>query len=309
MLDFVYYPVSAVLWFWHRVFGAVWGPDSGPAWAVAVIFLVFTVRAVLLWPAIRQARTARRMQRLQPRIEALRKKYPGDRQRQALELRQLQQANGVGLLSGCLPALIQAPVFLGLYHVLKSFNRTGTGFGNLGLTPEQNAHTANYVFSATDVQSFLQARLFGVPISVAITTPERMLASFAAYGPVPTVAAIAAVAVPLMLLAGILTHVNARAALARQTSAPTEQAALMNTLMLWVFPFGVLVGGPLLMIAILLYWVGNNLWTFGQQHVIAAWLDRTDDGAPVADPPPTATAPKPGARPAGAKTAGRRRRR
>lgn len=38
MLDFVYYPVSAVLWFWHRVFGFVLGPDNGVAWALAVVF-------------------------------------------------------------------------------------------------------------------------------------------------------------------------------------------------------------------------------------------------------------------------------
>ncbi|MDN5723992.1 MAG: membrane protein insertase YidC, partial [Corynebacterium sp.] len=33
MLDFIYYPISAVLWFWHKVFGFVLGPDSGLSWA------------------------------------------------------------------------------------------------------------------------------------------------------------------------------------------------------------------------------------------------------------------------------------
>ncbi len=43
---------------------------------------------------------------------------------------------------GCLPVLLQVPVFIGLFHVLRSFNRTGTGFGQLGLTPEENASIA-----------------------------------------------------------------------------------------------------------------------------------------------------------------------
>ena len=41
MLNFIYYPVSAIMWFWHKVFGAVpfLGPDNGIAWALAVVFL------------------------------------------------------------------------------------------------------------------------------------------------------------------------------------------------------------------------------------------------------------------------------
>lgn len=45
MLDFIYYPISAVLWFWHKVFGFVLGPDSGLSWALAIIFLVVTIRS------------------------------------------------------------------------------------------------------------------------------------------------------------------------------------------------------------------------------------------------------------------------
>ncbi|MGH3802570.1 MAG: membrane protein insertase YidC, partial [Pseudonocardiaceae bacterium] len=157
MLDFIYYPVSAILWFWHTVFGAIHGPDNGDAWAQPVVFLVCTLRTLLLKPAIKQVRTTRQMQELGPQIKALQKKYAGDRARQATEMQKLQKEHGFNPLMGCLPALVQAPVFIGLYHVLRSFNRTGTGLGQLGMSPEANAHTANYIFSATDVQSFLSA--------------------------------------------------------------------------------------------------------------------------------------------------------
>lgn len=300
MLDFIYYPVSAILWFWHRVFGSILGPDNGFAWALAVVFLVFTLRIFLLESAIRQVRTTRRMQELQPQIKALQKKYAGDRRRQAAEMQKLQQEHGFNPLMGCLPVLVQVPVFIGLYHVLRSFNRTGTGLGQLGMSPEANAATPNYIFSAADVQSFLSARLFGAPISAAITSPEATLASFAPYGGVPTVAGIAAVAIPLMVLASLATHFNARAAIARQDrdTAANPRSAMMNRLTLWIFPVGVLVGGPLLMIAILLYWVSNNVWTYGQQHVVFARMDR-EAAARRSDAAERrqAAGPKPGARP------------
>lgn len=140
------------------------------------------------------------------------------------------------------------------------------------------------------------------PISAAITTPESTLASFAAYGGVPDAAVIAAVAIPLMVIAALATHFNARASIARQSpgAAANPQSAIMNKLMLWLFPLGVLAAGPILMIAILLYWVSNNLWTYAQQHFVFAHLDREKATAQrAAAEHRTATAPKPGARPAG----------
>ena len=297
MLDFVYYPVSAVLWFWHRVFGFVLGPDNGVAWALAVVFLVFTLRTLLIKPFVGQIRSQLAMKKLQPRLEEVRKKYSGDRARQATEIRTVQKEHGVNPLMGCLPLIAQAPVFIGLLHVLRSFNRTGTGFGHLGMSAQENASTANYVFGAGDVQSFLDARLFGAPISAAVSSSRDVLEAFGPFGGVPSVWSIAVVAVPLMIVAAVATHLNARASIARQdaAAAANPQTAIMNKLALWVFPAGVLIGGPVLPVAVLLYWVSNNIWTYAQQHIVYRRIDRE----PVAVPLMTSavTAPKPGAKP------------
>ena len=300
MLDFIYYPVSWILWVWHKVFGAVLGPDNGVAWALSVVFLVFTLRAVLYKPFVKQVRTTRQMQELQPQIKALQKKYSGDRQRQAQEMQKLQKEHGFNPLMGCLPVLAQAPVFIGLFHVLRSFNRTGTGFGQLGLTPEENAAIGNYAFSPDDVQSFLSARLFGAPISAAITSPQSVLEAFAPFGGVPSAINIAAVAIPLMLVASVATHFNSRASVARQSpeAAANPQSAIMNKLALYVFPLGVLVGGPFLMIAILIYWVSNNIWTYAQQHIVFRRIDKEEEEKKAAAiERRAANAPKPGAKP------------
>ncbi|AMY24562.1 membrane protein insertase YidC [Rhodococcoides fascians] len=297
MLDFVYYPVSAVLWFWHRVFGFVLGPDNGVAWALAVVFLVFTLRTLLIKPFVGQIRSQLAMKKLQPRLEEVRKKYSGDRARQATEIRTVQKEHGVNPLMGCLPLIAQAPVFIGLLHVLRSFNRTGTGFGHLGMSAQENASTANYVFGAGDVQSFLDARLFGAPISAAVSSSRDVLEAFGPFGGVPSVWSIAVVAVPLMIVAAVATHLNSRASIARQdaAAAANPQTAIMNKLALWVFPAGVLIGGPVLPVAVLLYWVSNNIWTYAQQHIVYRRIDRE----PVAVPSMTSavTAPKPGAKP------------
>ena len=303
MLDFIYYPVSWILWVWHKVFGAVLGADNGFAWALSVVFLVFTLRLILYKPFVKQVRTTRQMQELQPQIKALQKKYGKDKQRMAVEMQKLQKEHGFNPIMGCLPVLAQAPVFIGLFHVLRSFNRTGTGIGQLGLDPAVNRTIPNYAFDVADVNSFLDARLFGAPISAWITMPKAQLDAFAnpelGLG-IPSIWTIAAVAVPLMIIASIATHFNSRASVARQSAAAAAnpQSAIMNKLALYVFPLGVLVGGPFLPIAILLYWVSNNVWTYAQQHLVFGKIDKEEaEKKQQAIEKRTENAPKPGVKP------------
>ena len=309
MLDFIYYPVSAILWVWHKVFGAVLGADSGFAWALSVVFLVFTLRAILYKPFVKQVRTQRQMQELQPQIKALQKKYSGDRQKMAVEMQKLQKEHGFNPVAGCLPVLLQAPVFIGLFHVLRSFNRTG-GAANLPflsptapMTPELNAVTPNYIFSAADVQSFLRADLFGAPLSSYILQPAAQLQAFAVDvvgGEIPSKVAIAAVAIPLMIIASIATHFTARASVARQSAAAAAnpQSAIMNKLVVWVFPIFVLVGGPFLPVAILLSWLSNNGWTLVQQHYVFGKMAKEEEAKKAeAQERRSVNAPKPGAKP------------
>ncbi len=76
------------------------------------------------------------------------------------------------------------------------------------------------------------------------------------------------VGLPVMILASIATYLNSRASIARQSpeAAANPQTRIMNRLMLYVFPFGVVISGVILPLAIIFYWFANNIWTFGQQH-------------------------------------------
>ncbi|WP_313674114.1 membrane protein insertase YidC [Mycolicibacterium sp.] len=294
-LDYVYYPVSGIMWLWYKLFGALLGPSNFFTWALSVMFLVFTLRAVLYRPFVKQIRTTRKMQELQPQIKALQKKYGKDRPRMALEIQKLQKEHDFNPILGCLPMLAQVPVFIGLYHVLMSFNRTQSGFGRLGLSVEENRQLPNYFFSTTDVAHFLEANLFRAPIGASITQ-QHGIAAFTEFSR----PAVAAVSIPLMLLAGIATYFNSRASIARQSpeAAANPQTAMMNKLALYVFPLGVIVGGPFLPIAIIIYWVSNNIWTFGQQHLVFGKIEREEEQQKQeALARRAANAPAPGAKP------------
>lgn len=265
MLDFIYYPVSAILWFWHKVFGFLLDPASGVAWALSVIFLVFTLRALLFKPFVHQVRSMKKMQEFAPRIRELQAEYGDDRQKLATEMQKLQTENGFNPLGGCLPMIVQVPVFIGLFHVLNGF-RPGA--------------ESNFVFDAGDVRSFVEADLFGAKLANTISQPPEVLASFDTDR-----VAMLLVGVPLMIAAAIATHFTSRHAVARQgaDAAQNPQTAVMNRMTLWMFPMFAIIGGPFLPLAILIYWLANNFWTLGQQRLVYRRIDR-EEAAAAASP-------------------------
>ncbi len=319
MLNFIYWPISAILWFWHKVVSFVLNPDSGWSWVLAIVLLTFTIRSLLVKPMLNQMRSMRKMQELQPLMQEIKKKYPNDQQKQMEETRKLQKEMGVNPIAGCLPALVQLPVFIGLFHVLRSFNRTGTGTGQLGLSVEQNRELSNYIFSPQDVQSFLDARVFGVPISAYISMPQDM---YQAFKPVDfTRTDILFVAVPLIAIIVLATHFNARLSVNRQErrkaaglqKAPANdqmamQANLMNRMMLWFLPATILFTGALWHIGLLFYMVSNNIWTFFQQRWIFEKIDAEEAAEIEAKKEAKrATAPQPGQRPNNPKRKGKKK--
>jgi YidC/Oxa1 family membrane protein insertase len=288
VLNFIYYPVSAIMWFWHKAFGYVFGEASGIAWALAVVFLVFTLRALLYKPFVHQVRSMRKMQEFAPEMQKLRAKYGNDKQKLAAEMQKLQSQQGVNPLGGCLPVLVQVPVFIGLFHVLREF-RPGK--------------TENYIFGAREVESFNAASLFGAKLGAWVTMGQEQLAALGT-----SVASMLIVMIPLMIAAGIFTHITARHSVARQTEAQlaNPQSAIMNKLMLYVFPIGVVVGAPFLPLAVLLYWVSNNLWTLGQQYVVYRKIDAEEaEKKAQAVAERQARAPRPGQKPVRPETTAR----
>jgi len=95
---------------------------------LAIIFFTVLIRLLMVPLSLRQIRSMRAQQALQPELAALQKKYAQDREKLAQEQMRLYRERGANPLGGCLPLLLQWPIWLGLYQ---SINRV------LGNTPEQ----------------------------------------------------------------------------------------------------------------------------------------------------------------------------
>ncbi len=271
-LDYIYYPVSGIMWVWHEVFGFVFGPDQAVTWVLSVIFLIWTLRALLFKPFMKQMDSQLKMQSIQPEMKRLREKYKDDKQRLSEEMMKLNKQAGVNPLASCLPALIQAPVFIGLFHVLRMFQPVNDGPGG----PSVWFYRSNvYFFGAQDVQSMGNAKLpGGAPLVGFMTMPADQLTFMDGVRE-----AIIWWGVPLMICAGIATHLTSRRSVARQAqmnidASANPQTAIMNKLMLYMFPLFVVVGGPFFPLAILFYWLANNSWTFGQLYMAHRIQDR-----------------------------------
>ena len=285
MLDFIYYPVSFILWCWHWVFGHVFGESQAVSWVLAIMFLVFTLRLLMFRLFVKQVRSMRAMQEFGPEIKKIQKKYANDRQRQAQEMQKLQREHGFSPLGGCLPMLLQIPVFIGLFHVLREF---------------KPGKTENYFFDEQGVQSYVDANLFGARLSNWITQPLHEIEDIGANRP-----AVIFVALPLAILAGVLTHLTSRHSIGRQNpESATAQTAIMNKLMLYLFPIGIPIGAVLFPfpIGLVIYWLANNTWTLAQQRLVYRKIDREEEEKKAAVVEKRNTlAPKPGQRPQQAK--------
>src|SRR5215216_865123 len=125
----LYYVTSAVLSGFHTVFGSVFGPDSGAAWALSIIGLTLVIRAALIPLFVKQIKSSRNMQLLQPRVKELQKKYGHDRERLAQETMKLYKDTGTNPFASCMPILLQMPIFLALFRLIDQAAKNGTAHG------------------------------------------------------------------------------------------------------------------------------------------------------------------------------------
>ena len=92
----------------------------GGSWGLAIVGLTVLIRAVLVPLTYRQLKSMQEMQRLAPQIAALKEKYKDDKQRQQQEMMKFYQENKINPLASCLPLLLQLPVFISLFYMLRT---------------------------------------------------------------------------------------------------------------------------------------------------------------------------------------------
>jgi YidC/Oxa1 family membrane protein insertase len=240
----LYYAVSAVMVAWHWLLSTVgMDPDGGLTWALSIVGLTLVVRAALIPLFVKQIKSSRNMQLIQPKVKELQKKYGHDRERLAQETMALYKESGTNPFASCLPILFQMPIFLALFRMLDQAAKKGKEHG----------------FLNTDLaQSFGQSKLFGsIPIKLTFVnndgnTAVMVLAAF------------------LVLAMTATTFLTQRQLMRKNmpTDALTGPYAQQQKMLLYVLPVVFAVGGVAFPIGVLLYWTTSNLWTMGQQFYV-----------------------------------------
>ncbi len=108
--------LGAVLLYFHQNLGAPW-------W-LSIVLLTVIVRSLLFPLTVKQVRSMRAMQDLKPHMDRVRAQFKDNPQRQREEMAKLYQDQGVNPLGGCLPILVQMPVFIGIFYVIRKFGGT-----------------------------------------------------------------------------------------------------------------------------------------------------------------------------------------
>ncbi len=107
---------NALAWLLRHLHDSV-----GLSWGWSIVALTVIVRVALVPIMVRQIHSMQRMQAHMPEMKAIQQKYKGDRQRLNEELMKFYKENEINPAASCLPMVVQFPVFIALYFVLRNF--------------------------------------------------------------------------------------------------------------------------------------------------------------------------------------------
>ncbi|MFD7610042.1 membrane protein insertase YidC [Streptomyces sp. NPDC059828] len=248
LFSFITTPVSWIIVQFHSLYGAVFGPDTGWAWGLSIVSLVVLIRICLIPLFVKQIKSMRNMQALQPKMKAIQERYKNDRQRQSEEMMKLYKETGTNPLSSCLPILAQSPFFFALYHVLSNI-ASGKTIG---------------VLNQTLVDSARQAEIFGAPIAAKFTDSEEKVAAL--HASLTDVRVVTAIMIILMSASQFYTQrqlMQKNVDLSVKTPYMQQQKMLM-----YIFPLIFAVMGINFPVGVLVYWLTTNVWTMGQQMYV-----------------------------------------
>jgi YidC/Oxa1 family membrane protein insertase len=250
ILNPFYEAVAWVLLRLHSLLSLAFGASSGWSWALSIILLVILMRLILLPLFVKQMHAQRKMQALAPQVAALRKKYKNDKQTMNQEVMNLYKENGANPLAGCLPLVVQLPVFFALFNVLRAIAED----------------TPKYGISASVLKTAQHSHILWATIADRIVTsplPPYHLA------PGPTSAKIEIGIV--VLISATTTFLTVRQSVKRGIGQPGQDPnnpmANSQKYMMYIAPLFAL-SGLYWQFGLVMYWVTTNLWTLGQQYVL-----------------------------------------
>ena len=241
--------LAAVIAATHAGLAAVGAnPASSTTWVLCIAAVVVIVRLALLPLAIHGVRQAHAAARARPQLRELTQRYRNRKDPESLraytdERRRIAAEHNLSRL-GCLPMLVQLPIWVALYHLLANV-AAGVPVGAM---------------HAGLVASLGAATLLGVPLA------ERGYLG-AGWAHLAVVAGLAGTA-------ALLSYVTQKYLVAPNTvlSDVPEAMSRIQQMMPAISAVGLVVAGGAVPVALLVYWVCNSAWTLGQSAVAWRWF-------------------------------------
>jgi YidC/Oxa1 family membrane protein insertase len=223
-------------------------PAAGTTWALCIAALVVVVRVALLPFVIHGVRQAHAAARARPQLQRLAQRYRNRRDPASLrayseERRRISTEHDMSRL-GCLPVLLQVPIWMALYHLVSDV-AAGVPVGAMDVGLAASLGTATLV---------------GVPLAAR---------GYLGAGP-----AHVAVLAGLAGAAALLSYVTQRYLVAPNTVLTDLPEAMgrVQQMMPAVSAIGLVAAGGVVPAALLVYWVCNSAWTLGQSAIIWRWF-------------------------------------
>jgi YidC/Oxa1 family membrane protein insertase len=242
----------------HKLFGQVFQPDSGWAWGLSIVFLTLVIRAALIPLFVKQIKSMRAMQVVQPEVKKLQEKYKKElerakldpvrkreiQQKQQREMMALYKEHGTNPFASCLPLIVQMPFFTALYRLLYNVS---------------NGKEIFFMAPAL-VVSAKKAHIFGAPISAHFNTPLAQLGG-TSQGTVKSV-------IIVMTIVYVATQFITQRQMILKNSAPDNPMVQQQKMMMYIMPVFMAFFCFIAPIGVLIYLLTTNFWTMGQQFYV-----------------------------------------
>ncbi len=224
-----YQPIYNLLAWLYQVLP---GGDIG----VSIIVITVLVKGALFPLTFRMLKSQKQMQELQPKIKEIREKYKDDKEKLAAEMMTIYKDNKVNPFASCLPLLIQLPIFIAIYRVLRD---------GLGAVDE------SLLYSFVSNPGEFEAMFIGL-------------------------IDLGAIFIPFGIVAGLLQYVQAKQTLARKVAKEVDKSSgamdekmteNMGKMMLYFMPAFTLMLSFSLPAGVMLYWMTTTLLTIILYHV------------------------------------------
>ena len=258
MFDAILHPFAwaiAWLWVWIHDLLVLLGMSSGSgiAWVLSIVLLTILVRIAIIPLFLKQIRSSRAMQAIQPEMRKIQEKYKGkkdqvSRQKMMEETQALQRKHKVSPFASCLPMLVQMPVLFGMYRAIIAVSSISAG--TYTYRGEATDHLGPLTASVSE--EIVNSTVFGVPLS------HTLRESFGQ----PSVVAVFVAAIVLMVA---LQFFSMRLSFSRNMPDMGDNPmAQSQRTMMYIMPAMFIVSGAFFQMGVVIYTVTASFWALAQ---------------------------------------------